>query len=109
MNFIKSISNNLYEDYIEAHRFCFKLPEYSLIKLRSYTSQFVNELFTHFGIENKSNNLYNKIHNQNFQQVIPQSIRNELNYLRLAGNKGAHPEEFSLSSEYNEPKKIDRP
>ena len=93
INFIQKVSPTAYKHYDLAYRHCYEDPENSLVKLRAYALVLVDLLYQHFDVEaDEKATLYDKTNARNIQSWMPYFIREKLNYLRIQGNRGAHPE-----------------
>jgi len=89
--FFRHISPELQQLYDLAYRHCHEDPQNTLVKLRACALIFIDKLVGYYQLDNKGS-LYDKINHPELLQVIPYHVQNKLNFLRVTGNKGAHPE-----------------
>ncbi len=89
--FLQQLSPQLQQLYELAYRHCHEDPQNTLVKLRACALVFVDKLVGYYQLDNKGS-LYDKINHPDLLAVIPYHVQNKLNFLRVAGNKGAHPE-----------------
>jgi len=90
-SFFKTLSTRLHHAYGLAYQHCHEDPENTLVKLRACALVFVDKITHYYQLEEQSS-LYDKINHADFIAVIPYHVHNKLNFLRVTGNKGAHPE-----------------
>jgi len=94
--FLHTLAPGLLRHYDLAYRYCHEDPENSLVKLRACAMIFVELFYAHYELyenerERESLTLYDKINNPQIRHLLPFHVREKLNYLRIMGNKGAHP------------------
>ncbi len=93
---LKTLSPDAHDHYDLAYRYSFEDPENSLVKLRACALIFIELFYQHYELyeapqERERLTLYDKINNPQIRHILPFYIREKLNYLRVMGNKGAHP------------------
>jgi TPR repeat protein len=87
--FVRKISEPLARYYELAYRYCYEDPENSLVKLRSGAALLLDELR---GEAARGGSLYERLRGADWAQWMPHHIQEKLDFLRVQGNKGAHPE-----------------
>lgn len=88
--FLQRLSPRLAHYYALAFRYCHEDPENSLVKLRACAVILLEELFTHYRLSRRGN-LFEALNRPNIHDYLPYHIQENLNFLRVEGNKGAHP------------------
>lgn len=93
---LQTLAPGLLRHYDLAYRYCYEDPENSLVKLRACAAIMVELFYAHYALyenerERESLTLYDKINKRDIRHLLPFHIREKLNYLRIMGNKGAHP------------------
>lgn len=93
---LQTLAPGLLRHYELAYRYCHEDPENSLVKLRACAAIMVELFYAHFELyenerERDSLTLYDKINQRSIRHLLPFHVREKLNYLRIMGNKGAHP------------------
>ena len=73
-----------------AERYCLDIPNFSLICLRALGSLLTNRLFNHLNIEIEGS-FFEKL--GLMKDHIPSNILDKLHFIRMEGNRGAHPED----------------
>jgi len=94
LSYVQALSPALYRHYDLAYRHCYEDPEYSLVKLRAYAQTSIDLVYRHFKLDDKQSaqlSLYDKINAPEIRNVLPYHVQEQLNFLRVEGNKGAHP------------------
>jgi len=93
---LQTLAPGLFRHYDRAYRYCHEDPENSLVKLRACALICIELFYEHYELyenerERESLTLYDKINKRDIRHLLPFHIREKLNYLRIMGNKGAHP------------------
>ncbi|SEH05069.1 SEC-C metal-binding domain-containing protein [Candidatus Venteria ishoeyi] len=96
LSFIHSLSPTLHRHYELAYRHWHEDPENTLVKLRACAQVLVDLIFEHYQMqaaesEYDNPSLYDQINTLESAHLAPYHIRESLNFLRVEGNKGAHP------------------
>jgi type I restriction enzyme, R subunit len=67
-------------------------PASSLIKQRSFVEQAVVAIYQAYRLQPPySDNLFDLLNEESFQQAVPPAVQDKLHYVRKAGNQAAHP------------------
>ncbi|MDN3616764.1 AAA family ATPase [Vibrio gallaecicus] len=75
----------------QAESYIFSDPQTSAFKLRAYTELMVEYIYSHLGLESDDNaDLFNRLSNQCFRDVVVSEIQAKLHLLRKEGNKAVH-------------------
>lgn len=75
----------------QAESYIFSDPQTSAFKLRAYTELMVEYIYSHLGLETDDNtDLFSRLSNQCFRDVVVSEIQAKLHLLRKEGNKAVH-------------------
>ncbi|MEZ9281806.1 AAA family ATPase [Vibrio cyclitrophicus] len=75
----------------QAESYIFSDPQTSAFKLRAYTELMVEYIYSHLGLESDDNtDLFSRLSNQCFRDVVVSEIQAKLHFLRKEGNKAVH-------------------
>lgn len=99
LEFAVKISEKIGTMYSDAKNSCLTRPEYALSRLRSVTSLCCDAIANTQGGRVLPTGLEDKINKLDEGGLINHEIKDILHQLRQAGNKGAHPEQYTLSKE----------
>lgn len=99
LEFAGKISEQIGVMYSDAKNSCLTRPEFALSRLRSVTSLCCDAIANTLGVGKLPTGLEDKINKLDDGELINHEIRDILHQLRQAGNKGAHPEQYTLSKE----------
>jgi TPR repeat protein len=99
LEFAGKISEQIGVMYRDAKNSCLTRPEFALSRLRSVTSLCCDAIANTQGGRVLPTGLEDKINKLDEGGLINHEIKDILHQLRQAGNKGAHPEQYTLSKE----------
>ena len=97
IEFVNSLSEEIGDDYQKAKALAIEVPAYTLVHLRSIVARACEMLITQSGVKVKTRDLNQKIKSLYAKELIDNECNDWLHDLRMAGNKGAHPEYCNLS------------
>jgi hypothetical protein len=81
----------LYEYGFFSEKYLFEDPDSSLVQLRKFSEICVREIYHRNAVPVDNQTFYQIATNIQFYKMVPEKIYKSLNYLRIEGNKGAHP------------------
>jgi hypothetical protein len=84
----------LYEYGFFSEKYLFEDPDSSMVQLRKFSEICVREIYDQHNIHVQNQSFYQIATNARFYEMVPEHIYRSLNYLRIEGNKGAHPKKF---------------
>ena len=93
LTFLEIPYKDLKEIYQKAEKYIYYGPDLSMVTLRAFAVRFVEHISTNLNLSLKKN-LYQALKSQSFQNSVPEEIITKLEFLRVEGNKAAHPEEY---------------
>ncbi|KPA18935.1 cobalamin biosynthesis protein CobT [Candidatus Magnetomorum sp. HK-1] len=84
----------LYEYGFFSEKYLFEDPDSSLLQLRKFSEICVREIYNQNDVKIETQTFYQIATNPQFYDMVPENIYRSLNFLRIEGNKGAHPKKF---------------
>ena len=84
----------LYEYGFFSEKYLFEDPDSSMVQLRKFSEICVREIYEQNNIHVQNQSFYQICTHSRFYEMVPENIYRSLNYLRIEGNKGAHPKKF---------------
>lgn len=90
-NFLKQDHSQLAVLASAAEKYAHEDPQAAMVKLRCYTEQLVGYIYTELSIEIEPQaDLFTRLNNAQFKDVVDTAIVAKLHALRMQGNKAAH-------------------
>lgn len=89
--FLRQLDPEIWVYYDMAYRYAHEDPENSLVKLRACATLLVKLIYRFYQLESHGS-LWDDISARDMNRYIPYHLQEQLNFLRIEGNKGAHPE-----------------
>ena len=94
--FLKMYQSELCDYCFFAEKYIHDDPDSSLVKLRKFSEAIVRELYAQMKVDDSQMNFYELTTHANFYNSVPDHIYKAINFLRVEGNKGAHPKHKEL-------------
>ena len=88
---IKDHAPVLFEYCYFAEKYLYDDPDSSLVKLRKFAELAVREIYRQHEMPEDQKNFYEIATDVKFYKIVPEDIYRAINFLRIEGNKGAHP------------------
>ena len=90
-DYLKEYASELYEFCFFAEKYIHDDPDSTLVKLRKFSESAVRLIYKHKNMPHDHLNFYELSTSPKFYDLVPDYIYKAINYLRIEGNKGAHP------------------
>jgi len=90
-DFIRPQFPLLYEYGFFSEKYLFEDPDSSLVQLRKFSEICVREIYQRNAVPVDDQTFYQIATHIQFYKMVPENIYRSINYLRIEGNKGAHP------------------
>jgi hypothetical protein len=81
----------LYEYGFFSEKYLFEDPDSSLVQLRKFSEICVREIYLRNAVSVENQTFYQIATHIQFYKMVPENIYRSINFLRIEGNKGAHP------------------
>jgi len=81
----------LYEYGFFSEKYLFEDPDSSLLQLRKFSEICVREIYHQNAVSVADQTFYQIATHIQFYKMVPEKIYRSINFLRIEGNKGAHP------------------
>jgi len=89
--FIRSQWPLLYEYGFFSEKYLFEDPDSSMVQLRKFSEICVREMYYRNNVPVDNQTFYQIATHHQFYKMVPEHIYRSINFLRIEGNKGAHP------------------
>jgi len=90
-DFIRSHWPLLYEYGYFAEKYLFEDPDSCILQLRKFSEICVRDIYKRNQIDIENQTFYQIATHAQFFNMVPEEIYRSINFLRIEGNKGAHP------------------